>query len=101
MISEDELLQEIDHHINAPPSYTSIDKLSSLLIVHDHLYGESGPNERGRNADMYEISGDTDFLKVVKSAGVERSLEVIDELMTVLKISHTRLYDSVMRKLGG
>lgn len=100
MISRAEIEEAILDLKSKETSFNNCAKLADLLIVHDHLYGESGPNERGRNADMYEISGDTDFLKAVKNAGVERSLEVIDELMTVLKISHTRLYESVMRKLG-
>ena len=99
MISEDELLIEIEKHINSPSSYTTLEKLSNLFTVHDHLYGEPHPNERSRNAEENKISGDTDFLKAVNHAGLNKSFEVLDELMTVLKISHTRLYDSVMRKL--
>lgn len=99
MISEHELLYEIEKCQNASPTYTSIGKLADLYTVHDHMYKTPEPNYSGRTAEIINASGDTEFLKTVNRAGIDKAWNVMDELMTVLKISHPVLYSSVIQKL--
>lgn len=98
MISENELLCEIEKLKDAPPTFTSIQKLASLYTVYEYLYGNPKPDYNGRNAERM-TSGETDFLKVVSRTDQNKVWDVLDELMSVLKVSHTRLYDGVMKKL--
>ena len=101
MISEHELLEEIEKQQSGPVTYTSIAKLADLYTVRDHLYERPMPNHSGRTADKIEISGDSEFLKVAQSADANLVWGVLDELMSVLKVSNPRLYDGVMQKLRG
>lgn len=99
MISEHELLYEIEKCQNGPVTYSTVGKLADLYTVHDHMYKTTEPNYSGRSAEIINASGNTEFLKTVDRAGADKAWSVMDELMTVLKISHPRLYESVMQKL--
>ncbi len=99
MISEHELLEEIEKCKLDPVTFRCIEKMASLYTVYDHLYGNPEPNYNGRIAERIYTSGDTEFLKTVNRADTDKVWSIMDELMSVLKISHPRLYESVMLKL--
>lgn len=41
MISEKELLREIEEYESRHPTYQTCEKLSTLYVIYDHLYGKS------------------------------------------------------------
>lgn len=99
MISSEELLREIERCQREPVTYTAIGKLADLYTVYDHLHGISEPNHNDRISEKIRISGDTNFLKAVVNMDENIAWNIMNELMTVLKISNPRLYEGVMRQL--
>ena len=99
MITEHELLEEIEKCQRDPVTYTGISKLADLYTVYDHMYGIPEPNYSGMNAERMKIIGDTEFLKIVDRTNVDKVWNVMDELMSVLKISNPNLYEGVIRQL--
>lgn len=99
MIWERELLEEIEKCQQDPVTFRCIEKLASLYTVYDHMYGISEPNYSGKNADRVYTSGDTEFLKLVDRTNIDKVWRVMDELMTVLKISYPKLYEGVIQRL--
>lgn len=99
MISEEELLREIEQCKRDPITRTSIDKLASLYIVHDHLWGTSEPNQAGMHSKK-QISGNSEFLGAINRIEESEAWAIMDELMSVLRVSNPRLYDAVMFKIS-
>lgn len=100
MITERELLEEIEKCQRDPVTYTSIGKLADLYTVQDHLFERVQPDPYPRQAEkVIRSSGDSEFLRTVDGMDSEKVFAVMDELMGVLEVSNPRLYDGVMRKL--
>ena len=55
MISKKELLREIEELENKQPTYQTCEKLSTLYIIYDHLYGEKS-NSRDFEVMKYSYS---------------------------------------------
>lgn len=81
----DEINAEIERLLQQPVSYQLVSKLADLYIVRDHL--------------QPSCEGDAEFLKMCSGKPVSEVFAVIDELMEAVKISNSRLYECVQRKL--
>lgn len=99
MISEEELLKEIERCKRDPITHTSIDKLASLYIVHDHLWGNPEPNQAEMHSKK-KMSGNSEFLGAINRIEEAEAWAIMDELMSVLRVSNPRLYDAVMFKIS-
>lgn len=107
MVTEKELLDAIRECEKDPITYNSIEKLANLYTVHYHLYGDRRyshivtPVQAMQSKVEATIGdyGDTEFLLKVKGMKAETVWKIIDELLEVLKVTNSRLYDGVIRKL--
>ena len=114
MITEREVLQEIEKCMQEPTTGQKRSVLADLFIIHDHLFGEptraqenpqpmpmqsysSPPMEQ---VEIYvETNGDSEFLKVVNGRKAERVWKLMDELVEAVKILHPRMYTTFIDKV--
>jgi hypothetical protein len=99
MMSRVEMLAEIQRCQREPVTVSSIERLACLYIVLDHMQAErvdsiADPEEKPRSI------GDTDFLRCVESKDSASAWKIMDELMSVLRVTSPRLYEGVMEKLA-
>ena len=89
MISLDEINAEIAKLENQPASYATIEKLSWLYTVKDHLSPGGGiPN------------GNSEYMCACRRRSVPEVMDVMDELMNALMVIQPKLYYAVIDKLG-
>ena len=88
MISLDEINDEIAKLESQPASYATIEKLSWLYTVKDHLSPGGGIP-----------SGKSEYMCACKKKSVPEVMDVMDELMDALVIIQPKLYYAVMDKL--
>ena len=100
MISIEQINGEISTLEDQTPTHAVMQKLANLYTVRDHMMighaitpTVSLPSEEIQTEDT-----NSDFLKAIQDKDYADVLEVIDELMTVLLSTNTRLYDAVMRR---
>lgn len=113
MIRKEDLIEAITEckGVRNPTANTAI-KLAAFYTILDHLddgqmVDDSPHEERGysflpepeQSGTKITYGGNTDFLKCVSGKMQADVLNVIDELMSTLKVVNKRLYDAVMRKL--
>ena len=114
MITEREVLQEIEKCMQEPTTGQKRSVLADLFIIHDHLFGEptraqevpqpmpmqsysAPPMEQ---VEIYvETNGDSEFLKVVTGRKAERVWPLINELVEAVKILHPRMYTTFIDKV--
>ena len=103
MITEKDLLREIEDCQKQPITDKKFERLASCYIVYDHLFGSGGYSYDDRPKreveKIIETTGDTDFLRLVNGMKSEQAWEIMDDLMEVLYSTNQRLYNSVINKL--
>ena len=92
MINLDEISSEIAKLESQPASYGTIQKLSWLYTVRDHLTPAPKGNEIPK--------GDSEFCCACAGKSINQVMEIMDELMDALMIIQPRLYDAVLVKLS-
>lgn len=103
--------------VRSPTAATCI-KLAAFLIIQKELYGENAESlhysfapyplpritesteENKSGSDTVGGFGDTEFLLAIEGKKPERMWKLLDELMSVLKITQPRLYYEVLRKIN-
>lgn len=88
MIDINEINGEIQKLENLPLSYQTLERLSWLYTVRDHI---SHP--------VIECFGDSECMKACAGKPIDQIMPVVDELMDTLLIIQPRLYDAVMSRL--
>lgn len=105
MIKEEELLEAIAEcqGVRSPNANTCL-KLASYYTILDHI--KKGEEVKGMPMipDYSYASGpayrsETEFGKMISKLETNKTLKIIDELMTTLQVVNPRLYMSVLRKL--
>ena len=96
MINLDEINGEIAKLESQPASYGSIEKLSWLYIVRDHLTISPAPAVTGKEIPQ----GNSEFCCACAGKSINQVMDVMDELMDALMIIQPRLYDAVLVKLS-
>ena len=91
MINLDEINSEIEKLESMSASYTTIEKLSWLYTVRDHLSPTKDVEAPDRN---------TEYILACSGKSMKCVLEVMDELMSTLLVIQPRLYNAVMDKLS-
>lgn len=100
MITEQEILETIENLLHDPISITGCGKIASLMVMHDHLFGED-PYSKTKNAiSIIETDGSSDFLCAINGRESSEVLALIDELMDAVKVLQPRIYDAVMDRLN-
>ena len=94
MISIDEISGEIAKLENQPVNYGTIERLSWLYVVRDHL--TASPPVTGNKIP----DGDSEFYCSCAGKSVCDVMGVMDELMSALMIIQPRLYAAVINKLN-
>lgn len=96
MLSKREIEQAIAELETSASTYQNCERLASLYIMHDHMYGKV------KAEFQYEtVVGDygmSDFLQTISGMESERAWLLMDELMSAVQVTNPRLYDGVMRK---
>lgn len=107
MIKKDDLLEAIaECQGERNPNANTCIKLAAYYTIYDNLYGKK-PEESGssysappsKTAEVIGNYGESEFLSAIQGQKPAEIWEIIDELMSVLKATNTRLYDAVMRKI--
>ncbi len=111
MITEKELLEAIRDCEKDPVTPSKRQILADLFIILDHLYPEEQKQQETRYTENYHslperadenilrTSGDSEFLMAINGRNPEKVWSVLDELLTVIKITNSALYYGVLRKL--
>lgn len=101
MITEREILDAIDDLLREPVSITDCGKIASLMVVHDHLYGNKKQEHREREPkrSTIETAGGSEFLKAVNGRDVGDVMALMDELMVAVKVLQPRIYAEVLDRL--
>lgn len=89
MINLDEINSEIAKLESQGTTYATIERLSWLYTVRDHI----AEQPKGKIPD-----GESDFRKCCSGKAICEVMDVMDELMETLLIIQPRLYDVVMDK---
>lgn len=100
MIDERELLDTINQLLEEPVSITDCSKIASLMIVHDHLYGEVPRGRDSRESiEIIRTDQSSVFLKAANNKEATMVMAIMDELMDAVKILQPRIYDEVIARL--
>ena len=98
MLTKRELLKAIKELEESTPTYEKCKKLVTFYTLYDYMYGE--PKTEERVEKVVKAYGDSEFMKVVNKQDPEKVWEVMDELMSTLKILNPNLYQGVLVKLA-
>lgn len=97
MITKNEIEKAISELEAAPMSYSSCEKLACFYTIRNNLFAYETP-VKVKAADI-QVSGDSEFVELINQKNLEDVFVIMDELMEALKITNSRLYDGVLRKL--
>lgn len=103
MIDEKELCDWISKLESEQSSWPNYEKLATLYIIqnqHKTRDAYTPIAAYSRTAALDTAFGDSEFMQVVKACDAIKAWGVMDELMDALKVTNTRVYDNVMRKLN-
>ena len=107
MITEKDLIEEINYCQTQPLTDKKFDRLASCFVVYDHLFGE--PQNNGYSEDMNKVekpteiintNSDTEFLSAVNGKNTEKVFQVLEELMQVTLTLYPKVYYRVIEKLN-
>ena len=91
MINVDEINTEIVKLESQPTSYATIERLSWLYTVRDHIAPVTG-------ADIPK--GDSEYYCACAGRSINEIMSIMDELMSTLMVIQPRLYEAVLAKLS-
>ena len=81
------------------PNANTCMKLAAYYTILTNLY----PDNREVSysySEPPEYTSDTEFMKGIKGKDINRVMELVDELVSVIKVVHPRLYKGVISKLS-
>lgn len=99
MLSRKNILKAIDECKNSTESFQNCQKLATLYIIYDHLYGEPDNRQETIREVIVENYGDSEFLDLIAGKNADKVWGIIDELMRTLEAIQPALYNAVLRKL--
>lgn len=79
-------------------SYATMERLAPLYAA--MIYKRICANPETYEVQPLAVGGNSDFLRAVSGMDSVKAWTVMDELMDALKVTNTRVYDNVMRKLN-
>ena len=72
----------------AEATYASCERLASLYIVRDHM----------QQMTTKKMTG-SDFIEEAVAAGFEKTVEIMNEHMEVIKLLHPKEYEAILQKM--
>lgn len=104
MITEKELLNEIENCQQEPITGSKREVLADLIIIYDYFFGEPNYSNYSYSSEVetpiLKTNSDTEFLKVVNGKNAENVLNILDELMSAIEALHPRMYSQVIQKIS-
>ena len=111
MITEKDLIQEIEECQMQPLTDKKVQRLADCYIILDHLFRKTfedvpnnpyylGYSEKNQLENTIYITGDTDFFNAINGKDTEKVLKIIQELMDFIQTLHPRVYNQIMAKLS-
>ena len=101
MISIEQIGGEIAQLEEEKPTHATMQKLSALYIVRDHMIlGNEDEPQTVMVTGKVPMISESEFSKQIYDRDVKKVLPVLDELMETLRLIQPRLYNAVMVKLA-
>lgn len=101
MLTERDLLETIEECRAAKPTASTCQLMASCYTILDHLFPDTS-----RSVDppvqMYSMASapDSEFVQAAISAGMDRTLEVLNEHMECIRALYPKEYTAVLRMLS-
>lgn len=101
MLTERDLLETIEECRVAKPTAATCKLMASCYIILDHLFPETSRSV-DPPAQMYSMAAapESEFVQAAIAAGMERTLEVLDEHMECIQALYPKEYRAVLRMLS-
>lgn len=107
MLDMNEVERTIVELENGNTNFSVCAKLADLYSVRDHIMGKNEAYDQSYSrsaapvsAEKLDLYGDSDFLDAIAGKDSSAVWAVIDELMSTLKVTNVKVYDSVLRRIG-
>ncbi len=98
MLTKRELLNAIKELEDSTPTYEKCKKLVTFYTLYDYMYAE--PKNETVEEKVVGAYGESEFMSVIKGMSCDKVWEVMDELMSTLKVLNPNLYEGVLVKLA-
>lgn len=98
MFTKRELLNAIKELEDSTPTYEKCKKLVMFYTLYDYMYAK--PKTEEKIEQVVGAYGESEFMNVIKGQQTQKVWEVMDELMSTLKILNPNLYKGVLVKLA-
>lgn len=92
MITSEALEDEIAGLEAKEPSYNTLERLSWLYIIRDHINGQKG-------VDTVPAMSGSEFLSVCSGCNILSLFSILDEHMEAIQAIHPREYMALIRKI--
>ena len=101
MFTKNQLLDAIDELELAPSTFQNCEKLATLYLLYDHLYGDKMPTAVQETIREVIIPryGDSEFLTSIEGQDAQKVWMIVDELMETIKALQPRLYNATLQQL--
>lgn len=102
MLTEKELREAIEECKAAKPTVEKCTLMASCYIILDHLFPEekrtvTAPAEKNLQT---VTDNDSDFIRAARAAGIDRTLEVLEEHMECIRALYPKEYEAVLKMLS-
>ena len=94
MLSIDEIEKTIIELEQKDTTFSVMERLAPLYIVHDHLKGFNASPEA-----TLKMAQSSEFAQAVNGKPPEKVMEIIDELMETIKMLHRGVYNQVISQI--
>lgn len=101
MLTERDLLETIEECRAAKPTASTCQLMASCYTILDHLFPDTS-HSVAPPVQMYSMASapsDSEFVQAAMEAGIDRTLEVLDEHMECIRAIYPKEYAAIMRML--
>lgn len=101
MLTERDLLETIEECRVAKPTAATCKLMASCYIILDHLFPDTSRSVDPL-AQMYSmaVAPDSEFVQAAIAAGMDRTLEVLDEHMECIRALYPKEYRVLLKMLS-
>lgn len=79
---------------NAPKDWETLERLSWLYNVYDHLSGRELPQIR-----LVEAEGESEVAMLAQGKDPEKVWDIISDLMRTVKVIQPKMYETVIKRI--
>lgn len=101
MLEKRDLLETIEECRVAKPTAATCKLMASCYIILDHLFPDTSRSV-DPPAQMYSMASasDSEFVQAAIAAGMDRTLQVLDEHMECIRALYPKEYKAILRLLN-